>query len=208
MKEQLPTFQDVACKIHIAASYIQRRSRCRGPDPDVAARVLGDDRIDHAKLASFPFTAPGRRRFRPDVSAAPPCPPESEVSSVPGDDRLRLDDNECRSPSGPEAQEHDPEPPARVREPQPSRPGALQHLYLVPQGQHFELERGSRPCPCSEGPDGAKTRSSRLIRPYWAANIASSSTSGSSRSAIDGRAGTSPCRSPYMPETLKVTASI
>ena len=35
-----------------------------------------------------------------------------------------------------------------------------------------------------------------------------SSASGSSRSAIGGRAGTSPCRSPYIPDTLKVTASI
>ena len=35
-----------------------------------------------------------------------------------------------------------------------------------------------------------------------------SSASGSSRSAIGGRAGTSPCKSPYIPETLKVTASI
>jgi hypothetical protein len=52
--------------------------------------------------------------------------------SVPGDDGLRLDDDERRSPSGPEAREHDPEPPVGVREPRPSRSGALQHLQLVP----------------------------------------------------------------------------
>jgi len=33
----------------------------------------------------------------------------------------------------------------------PPRPGALQHLQLVPQGQHFELERGARTCPCAKG---------------------------------------------------------
>ena len=44
----------------------------------------------------------GGHRRSPDASAAPPCPPESEASSVPGDDGLWLDDHECRSPSGPE----------------------------------------------------------------------------------------------------------
>jgi transposase InsO family protein len=37
-----------------------------------------------------------------------------------------------RSPSRPEAGEHDPEAPVRLREPQPCRSGALQHLQLVP----------------------------------------------------------------------------
>jgi hypothetical protein len=27
----------------------------------------------------------------------------------------------------------------------------LQHVQLVPQGQHLELERGARPRPCAEG---------------------------------------------------------
>ena len=70
---------------------------------------------------------------------------------MPGDDGLRLDDDERRSPSGPDAREHDPEPTVRLREPQPPRPGALQHLQLVPQGQDFELKRGARTRPCSQG---------------------------------------------------------
>ena len=53
---------------------------------------------------------------------------------------------------------------------------------------------------------------SAVLRPHISANYDAakmgSSASGSSRSAIGGRAGTIPCRSPYIPETLKVTASI
>ena len=45
--------------------------------------------------------------------------------SVPGDDGLRRYDDERRSPSGPEAGEHPPEPPVRRREPHPPQPAAL-----------------------------------------------------------------------------------
>jgi hypothetical protein len=78
-------------------------------------------------------------------------PAEPEAPSVPSDDLLKLHDDERRSPSGPNAGESHPEPTVRFREPQPPRPRALQHLQLVPQGQHFELERGARTRPCSEG---------------------------------------------------------
>src|SRR5712692_3774553 len=64
---------------------------------------------------------------------------------------MRLDDDKRRSPCGPEAREHDPEPPVRLREPHPSRSGALQHLQLVPQRQNFELERGTRTRQRSQG---------------------------------------------------------
>ena len=70
---------------------------------------------------------------------------------MPGDDGLRLDDYECRSPSGPDARELAPEPTVRLPQLQPPRPGALQHVQLVAQGQHLELERGARPRPCAEG---------------------------------------------------------
>jgi hypothetical protein len=67
------------------------------------------------------------------------------------DDRIRLDDDERRSPSRPEAREHHPKPTVRVRELQPWTSSALQHLQLVPQGQDFQLERGALTHPCSEG---------------------------------------------------------
>jgi hypothetical protein len=63
---------------------------------------------------------------------------------VPGDDRLRFDEDERRSPPGPDAGQPDPELTVRLREPQPPRLGSLQHLQLVPQRQHLELERGVR----------------------------------------------------------------
>ena len=65
---------------------------------------------------------------------------------MPCDDRLGLDDDERRPPSGPEAREQDPEPAVRLREPHPPEAAALQHRQLVPQGQDFELEVGARTC--------------------------------------------------------------
>src|SRR5713101_2922581 len=46
-------------------------------------------------------------------------PPQPEAPSVPGDDGLRLDDHERRSPSSPDAREQAPEPTVRLREPHP-----------------------------------------------------------------------------------------
>jgi hypothetical protein len=45
---------------------------------------------------------------------------------------LRLDDDERRSPSGPDVRKQAPEPTVRRLEPQALRPRALQHLQLVP----------------------------------------------------------------------------
>ena len=74
----------------------------------------------------------GRHGRSPQAAPALPGPPQPEAPSVPGDDDLRIDDHDRRSPSGPEAREHDPEPPVRLREPHPTRAGALQHLQLMP----------------------------------------------------------------------------
>jgi hypothetical protein len=93
-----------------------------------------------------------RRHGRsPRPVAALPRPPQSEAPSVPGDDGLWLDDDEHRSPFGPHAREHDPEPTVHHGQPQPPRPRALQHLQLVAQRQDFELERCARMRPCSQG---------------------------------------------------------
>ena len=45
----------------------------------------------------------GGHRRSPDPASTLPGPPEPEALSVPGDDGLRLDDDEHRSPSRPEA---------------------------------------------------------------------------------------------------------
>jgi hypothetical protein len=138
--------------------------------PAPATRVFRDGRFtdvdpEFQQFAVNPRRAPARVRLRhranqttdvgrhgrsPHAAAALPSPPQPEASSAPGDDRLRLDEDERRPPSRPDAQEHDPEPTVRVREAQPPRPGALQHLQLMPQGQHFELKRGARTRPCSQ----------------------------------------------------------
>src|SRR6185436_6455316 len=47
-----------------------------------------------------------------------------------------------------------------------------------------------------------------VTSPAPQAEASTSASAGSSSSRIDGSAGRMPCRSPYMPETLSVTASI
>jgi hypothetical protein len=107
----------------------------------------------------------GRYRRSPYTASAFPGPPQAEAASVAGDDGFRLDDDERRSPSAQHTREYDPEPTVRLREPQPPRPGALQHLPLVPQGQHLELERGARPRPFAEGQERA-TSTDIIARAY------------------------------------------
>jgi hypothetical protein len=87
----------------------------------------------------------------PEAAPTLPRPPQSEAARVPRDDGLRLDDDERRSPSGPEAREQDPEPAVGLHEPDSPWSGTLQHLQLVPQGENFELERGTRTRQRSEG---------------------------------------------------------
>src|SRR6266851_1586657 len=106
----------------------------------ICARYFANERADVSGHGRPPHAAP-----------TPPGPPQPETSSVPGDDGLRLDDDERRSPSRQPTREHDAEPTVRPRELQPPRPGALQHVRLVAQGQHLELERGARTRPCAEG---------------------------------------------------------
>ena len=74
----------------------------------------------------------GHRRSS-EAASTLPRPPQSETAPVPREDGLRLNDDERRSPSGPEARKQDPEPAVDRREPDSTRSGALQHLQLVPQ---------------------------------------------------------------------------
>jgi hypothetical protein len=92
----------------------------------------------------------GGHRRSPEATPTLPGPPQLETASVPRDDGLRLDNDERRPPSGPEAREQDPEPSVRLREPRPPRAAALQHRQLVSQCQDFELKRGARPCQRSQ----------------------------------------------------------
>ena len=141
-----------------------RRRRAPAPNLFRHGRLTNVD-TQLQQFAMNPRRAPARVRLRhranqrPDVgghsrsphaTSAPPGPPQSEASPVPGDDGLRADNYERRSPAAPEARELDPEPTVRLREPQSSRSGSLEHLQLVPKCQYFELERGARTCPCSE----------------------------------------------------------
>ena len=86
-----------------------------------------------------------RHRGPTGTAAALPSPEATETPAVPRDDRLRLDDDERRSPTGPRAGQADPEPPVRLYETHSPRPCSLQHLQLMSQGEHLKLECGARP---------------------------------------------------------------
>jgi hypothetical protein len=86
----------------------------------------------------------GRHRRSPDTSATFPRPEQAEALTMPGDDGFRLDDDQCGSPSGPPPRQPHPQPPFRRHEPQPSRSRPIEHLQLVPQGEHLKRQCGAR----------------------------------------------------------------
>jgi hypothetical protein len=57
---------------------------------------------------------------------------------MPGDDGLRLDDDERRSPGGPRRRQPRPEPTVGFRKMEPS--GPLEQLQLMLQREIFEVQ--------------------------------------------------------------------
>ena len=78
--------------------------------------------------------------------AAPPIPVEAESSSMPSDNRLRLDQDDGLAPLGPEAMKGNPKEPVRGPKRDSSSLGSLENGQLVAEGQNFNLQRG----PCSK----------------------------------------------------------
>ena len=68
-----------------------------------------------------------------------PFPVEPKSSSIPGDDRIRLDEQEAVTPFGPEAGKKDPQNPIRCPEPKPFLICSLQDNELVAESQDFHL---------------------------------------------------------------------
>ncbi|MCH8113403.1 MAG: hypothetical protein IH905_15850 [Proteobacteria bacterium] len=58
---------------------------------------------------------------------------------VPGDHRLRLDDNHGIKTTRPEAIQEEPKNPVQARESNPSRAGALENFQLMTQDDDLEL---------------------------------------------------------------------
>jgi len=73
-----------------------------------------------------------------------PRPEHAEASAMRSDDRLGSDDDERRSPVLPHTRDPHPEQAVGSRETQPPRTGPLQHVELVAQCEHLELQRGAR----------------------------------------------------------------
>jgi hypothetical protein len=60
---------------------------------------------------------------------------------MPCEDRFRFDDDERRSPPGPDTREPDPEEAVGTRKARPAPTGSLKHLKLVTQGEQLKLQR-------------------------------------------------------------------
>jgi hypothetical protein len=94
----------------------------------------------------------GRYGRPPGTPTALPRPQQPKAAAVPGDDRRGFDHDERRAPPRPDLRQPDPEPAVWLREPHPPRPRPVQHLQLVPHGQHLELQHAARLRKSSEGP--------------------------------------------------------
>ena len=109
----------------------------------------------------------GRHGNRRSTQSAPTLPASRtpEAAAVPRDDGLRLDDDQRRSPLVPHTRQPDPQPAVRPSEPQPPRPRSLQHLQLMTQGQHLQLEcgAGTSPSQGSRQRRGGRPSSSRSV---------------------------------------------
>jgi hypothetical protein len=74
------------------------------------------------------------------VASALPRPEEAEAATMPGNDRLGLDDHHGCPPFVPDSQQPDPQQSVGLREPQSLRPRSVQHVELMPQRQDLELQ--------------------------------------------------------------------
>jgi antitoxin (DNA-binding transcriptional repressor) of toxin-antitoxin stability system len=85
-----------------------------------------------------------------------PGPEQTKALSMPGDDRLRLHDDERASPVRPCARQPHPEEAVQPRQAH-SRPArALQHAELVPQREQHDVQSGTCPQRIADGLDERK----------------------------------------------------
>jgi hypothetical protein len=126
----------------------------------VAGHVLRNGRLTHVdpqfqEFAVNSWRAPQRVGFRhranqladvprnarsTHVASALPRPEEPEAATVPGEDRLGLDDHDGRPPSVPDPRHPDPQQSVSTGEPHPLRAGSLQDLELMTQCQDLKLQ--------------------------------------------------------------------
>jgi hypothetical protein len=155
--------EQVATEAVAGAPCISRRSPERRRSPISAVRHESVARPNAGLPAPSCESASGRRRAR-SVARCGVGSSTSTTAGSPvgaGDDGLRLDDHQRRSPSSPDAGEHDPKAPVHLGEPQPSRSGALQHLQLVSSREDFELERRAGTCPSWDGQENGQEQRHR-----------------------------------------------
>ena len=72
---------------------------------------------------------------------------------MPGKDRFRLDDDERRTPAGPQVQQPCPQEPVQLRESHAPTLRPLKHVNLVAEGKILQLQ--GRAC-LEAGAEGAK----------------------------------------------------
>ena len=87
------------------------------------------------------------RHSRPSRSTLPtlPGPIQAESPAVPGHDRFRLDDDERRTPAGPQRQQPCPQEAIQRSESNAHRLRPSQHIDLVAQSEDLQLQSGPSP---------------------------------------------------------------
>jgi hypothetical protein len=61
-----------------------------------------------------------------------PCPEETEPAAVPGNDGLRLDEDERRPPLIPDTRQPHPEQAVEARQPESASGHPFEHVELMP----------------------------------------------------------------------------
>ena len=82
------------------------------------------------------------RHFRPSrpTRSTLPGPIQPESPAMPGNDRFRLDDDERRTPAGPQVQQPCPQEAVHLRESNAPTLRPSKHVYLVAKGKNLQLQ--------------------------------------------------------------------
>src|SRR5882724_2798494 len=90
------------------------------------------------------FRTSGDTHGRPSKMATLPIPIQSKPLAMPGDDRLRLDKEQCRAPIVPQSRKPDPQDTVSPTETQPTPTArTLQDQKLMPECKNLCLQNSA-----------------------------------------------------------------
>ena len=149
------------CRNQVLGVILEKGSPCLGGRPPLPDQVLGDRGLRHLDSnlqqfsvnagssptrvgeAYFPDQIPNFRRYTGSSfkRATLPIPIQSKPLALPGDDSLRLDKEQCRTPIVPQSRKPDPQDTVSATETQPTRTArTLQDQKLMPECKNLCLQ--------------------------------------------------------------------